>query len=68
MAHAKPLYAVLYFSRGNSCLQAVKADNDTEAKHKFLKKFTKISEDLIFDVDLIEPDHKHYNRFKNSAI
>lgn len=61
---SKPICAVLFFGK----MQPVKAVDAIEARRKFLKKFHKLTDEDIVDVDLIEPSHKHYLHFKQSAI
>jgi len=50
-------------------MQPVKANDDIEAKRKFLKKHPKLNEeDNILDVAVIEPGGKNYLLFKSQAI
>lgn len=60
----KPLFAVHY----NGRMQPVKAVDEAEAKRKFLKRFSRLSEEDIVEVCLIEEGHKHMRIFKQSAI
>lgn len=60
----KPLFAVHF----NGMMQPVKAVDADEAKRKFFKRFPKLTEEDILEVDEIEPDNKHFRIFQNSAI
>lgn len=72
MAKSKPIYGVWFCGGGTisgTGMQPVKANDDIEAKRKFLKKHPKLNEeDNILDVAVIEPGGKNYLLFKSQAI
>lgn len=66
----KPIFAVHFWGgiTGGSAVQTVKAINKTEAKRKFLKRFTKKTSASIIDIDLLEEGHKHFSILSRHAI
>lgn len=71
----KPIYAIHFCSSNpkytisGTGLCPVKANDEEEAKSKFLKKYIGLTEeDNILSCDLVESDHKQYHRYSSNAL
>ncbi len=66
----KPIFAVMFTGgiTGGLACQTVKAVDAEEAKRKFLKRFTKKTEESIIDIDVLEPTHKHFTILSSHAF
>jgi len=69
----KPIYTIHFCSSKHTVsgtgLCPVKANDEQEAKTKFLKKYKDLSEeDNILSCELLDTDHKQYSRLSSHAI
>lgn len=68
MAKKKPVFSVMYYTSLGSAIQAVKAVDEVEAKQKFCKRFPKISDDSISDIEILDQTSGIYKLLIASAI
>jgi len=71
----KPIYTVHFCSSNpkytisGTGLCPVKANDEQEAKYKFLNRYKGLTEeDNILSCDLLESDDKHYHRLSSHAF